>query len=74
MVNEIKEQFTLADVLPSSLECSDRESCSHHSISAANSRNVSASKLPKVDRTIDEDQNANVEMIDEAEDKGISNH
>jgi len=32
VVNEIKDQFTLADVLPSSLECSDRESCSHHSI------------------------------------------
>ena len=68
VVNEIKEQFTLADVLPSSMECSDRESCSHHSMQA-NSRNISRNeinKLPMVnEKTFDDNQM--VEIIDEVD-------
>ena len=74
VVNEIKEQFTLADVLPSSLECSEREVCSVHSGISANSRNISASneagrKMVQVDKTVDEDQQHQgmVELIDEAD-------
>jgi len=80
VVNEIKDQFTLADVLPSSLECSDREGCSYHSVNSrsnfsnANSRNHSVSvnqevnnRLPAIEKTIDEDQIHDVEVIDEAD-------
>ena len=80
VVNEIKEQFTLADVLPSSLECSEREVCSIHSNNSNASRNISGSndagakKPMQVERTIDEDNNQNhggiVELIeDEADDQ-----
>ena len=69
VVSEIKEQFTLADVLPSSLEISERDAVSYHNGSVANSRNMSsidAKKFVPNEKTIDEDQN-DVELIDEDE-------
>lgn len=79
VVSEIKEQFTLADVLPSSLECSDREGCSYHNANSrgnsnANSRNFSANqdnnnRLPPIERTIDEGLIHEVELINEAEEQ-----
>ena len=69
VVNEIKEQFTLADVLPSSLDISERDAGSYHNGSVANSRNMSsidAKKLVPIEKTIDEDRN-DVMLIDEEE-------
>ena len=69
VVNEIKEQFTLADVLPSSLDISERDAGSYNNGSVANSRNMScidAKKLVPIEKTIDEDRN-DVLLIDEEE-------
>lgn len=49
-VDLVKEQFTLADVLPSNLECSEHSSCSHHS--RVQNQQQSVLPRPNNDRTI----------------------
>ena len=65
-VCEIKDQFTLADVLPSSLECSERDVASVHSNASRNlshhSENIKQLR-PLDDRTVNDEQV--MEAIDE---------
>ena len=73
-VNEIKDQFTLADVLPSSLEISDRSACSHHSgnnlsrhAQSQSIQNISKQLPPIHEKTINAEEDNSVGLIDEPE-------
>ena len=69
-VAEVKDQFTLADVLPSSLECSERNSCCQHSNNSNQPSQVhhnSSLRLPPIhnnEKTIVNDEDQLVEIID----------
>ena len=76
-VSEIKDQFTLADVLPSSLECSERSVCSHHSQSyISQSRENSRQHIPAQshnssninnrDKTVNDEAMEDAEAINDA--------
>jgi|Transcript_27784 hypothetical protein len=71
-VNEVKDQFTLSDVLPSSLECSERSMCSHHSGSVSRhhqsqSHNLSKHLAPIHEKTINAEEAVSEELIDDIE-------
>jgi len=63
-VNAIKDIFTLADVLPSSIECSDRSLCSHHS-----GNNMSKQLPPIHEKTINAEECHSEELVSEHEDQ-----
>lgn len=73
-VYEIKDQFTLADVLPSSLSISERSMCSHHSgglarqhQSQSQSHNLSKQLPPIHEKTFNAEEAVSEELIEDIE-------